>query len=51
MPDFAIEPVLDAVNDGAELVVISQVMFMTGQIVRGLDTLGKLVISGERGCS
>jgi kynureninase len=39
--DFAIEPVLDAVNDGAELVVISQVMFMTGQIVRGLDTLAK----------
>jgi kynureninase len=39
--DFAIEPVLDAVNDGADLVVISQVMFMTGQIVRGLDTLAK----------
>jgi kynureninase len=39
--DFAIEPVLDAVNDGAELVVISQVMFMTGQIVRDLDTLAK----------
>jgi kynureninase len=39
--DFAIKPVLDAVNDGAELVVISQVMFMTGQIVRGLDTLAK----------
>jgi kynureninase len=39
--DFAIEPMLDAVNDGAELVVISQVMFMTGQIVRDLDTLAK----------
>jgi kynureninase len=39
--DFAIEPVLDAVNDGAELVVISQVMFMTGQIVRGLDMLAQ----------
>src|ERR1700678_2464035 len=39
--DFAIKPVLDAVNDGAELVVISQVMFMTGQIVRGLDMLAQ----------
>jgi len=39
--DFAVEPMLDAVNDGAELVVISQVMFMTGQIVRDLDTLAK----------
>jgi kynureninase len=39
--DFAIEPMLDAVNDGAELVVISQVMFMTGQIVRDLDKLAK----------
>ena len=39
--DFAIEPMLDAVNDGAELVVISQVMFMTGQIVRDLGTLAK----------
>jgi kynureninase len=39
--DFTIEPVMDAVNDGAELVVISQVMFMTGQIVRNLDTLAK----------
>jgi kynureninase len=39
--DFAIEPVLDAVNDGAELVVISQVLFMTGQIVRGLDMLAQ----------
>jgi kynureninase len=39
--DFAIEPVLAAVNHGAELVVISQVMFMTGQIVRGLDMLAQ----------
>ena len=39
--DFAVGPVLDAVNDGAELVVISQVMFMTGQIVRGLDMLAQ----------
>src|ERR1700733_910821 len=41
--DFAIEPVMDAVNHGnrADLVVISQVMFMTGQIVRHLDALAK----------
>jgi kynureninase len=39
--DFVVEPVLEAVNDGADLVVISQVMFMTGQIVKGLDTLAK----------
>jgi kynureninase len=41
--DFTIEPLIDAVKDGegTELVVISQVMFMTGQIVRGLDTLAK----------
>jgi kynureninase len=38
---FTIEPVLDAVNDGAELVVLSQVMFMTGQIVHGLDMLAQ----------
>jgi kynureninase len=41
--DFTIEPLMDAVKggEGAELVVISQVMFMTGQIIRGLDTLAK----------
>ena len=41
--NFTIEPLLDAVKDGkgADLVVISQVMFMTGQIVSGLDTLAK----------
>jgi kynureninase len=41
--NFAIEPVMDAMNQGnrADLVVISQVMFMTGQIVSGLDTLAK----------
>jgi kynureninase len=41
--DFTIEPVMDAVNrgEGADLVVISQVMFMTGQIVKHLDTLAK----------
>jgi kynureninase len=41
--DFTIESVIDAVKHGggAELVVISQVMFMTGQIVRRLDTLAE----------
>jgi kynureninase len=41
--DFTIEPIMDAVNQGksADLVVISHVMFMTGQIVSGLDTLAK----------
>jgi kynureninase len=41
--DFTIEPLIDAVKDqdGAGLVVVSQVMFMTGQIVRGLDALAK----------
>lgn len=39
--DFTIEPVIDAVNHGkgADLVVISQVMFMSGQIVRDLQSL------------
>jgi kynureninase len=42
--DFTIEPIIDAVKDrdGAGLVVVSQVMFMTGQIVRGLDALAKV---------
>jgi kynureninase len=41
--DFAIEPVIDAVNqeNRADLVVISQVMFMTGQIVKHLDALAQ----------
>jgi kynureninase len=41
--DFTIEPVIDAVNrgKGSDLVVISQVMFMTGQIVKHLDTLAQ----------
>jgi kynureninase len=41
--DFIIEPVIDAVNrgKGADLVVISQVMFMTGQIVKHLETLAQ----------
>ena len=42
--DFTIEPLIDAVKDrdGAGLVVVSQVMFMTGQIVRRLDALAKV---------
>jgi kynureninase len=41
--DFTIEPVMDAVNhsDGADLVVISQVMFMTGHIVKHLGALAQ----------
>jgi kynureninase len=41
--DFTIEPLIDEVKarDGAGLVVVSQVMFMTGQIVRSLDALAK----------
>jgi kynureninase len=42
--DFTIEPLIDAVKDREEagLVVVSQVMFMTGQIIRGLDVLAKV---------
>jgi kynureninase len=40
--DFSIGPLIDAVGDGADLVVVSQVMFMTGQIVQGLDTLAEV---------
>jgi kynureninase len=36
---LSVELLIDAVNDGADLVVVSQVMFMTGQIVVGLDRL------------
>src|SRR5271167_511056 len=41
--DFTIEPLMDAMKDGdgTELVVVSQVMFMTGQIVKSLDTLAE----------
>jgi kynureninase len=41
--DFTIEPVIDAVSHEkrADLVVISQVMFMTGQIVKHLNALAK----------
>lgn len=37
--DFSVGTLIDAVNDGADLVVVSQVMFMTGQIVMELDRL------------
>ena len=41
--DFSVEPLIEAVQDGdgTELVVVSQVMFMTGQIVKNLDSLAK----------
>jgi len=40
--DFSIGSLIDAVNDGADLVVVSHVMFMTGQIIQGLDTLAEV---------
>ena len=40
--DFGIEPLMEAVSRGANLVVVSQVMFMTGQIIEGLDRLADL---------
>lgn len=41
---FSIEPLIDAVRgaDGADLVVVSQIMFTTGQVVEGLSTLAKV---------
>jgi kynureninase len=39
--DFSIEPLIDALEDGADVVVVSQVMFMTGQIVKGLNALAE----------
>jgi kynureninase len=41
--DYTVEPLVEAVQDGdgTELVVVSQVMFMTGQIVKNLDSLAK----------
>ena len=40
---FSVEPLIESVRQGerrgADLVVVSQVMFMTGQIVEGLDRL------------
>lgn len=38
---FSVEPLLEAVAQGADLVVVSLVMFMTGQIVEGLDMLSE----------
>ncbi|HTD56594.1 MAG TPA: aminotransferase class V-fold PLP-dependent enzyme, partial [Silvibacterium sp.] len=37
--NFSIEPLIEAVSRGTDLVIVSQVMFMTGQIVDGLDRL------------
>ena len=39
--DFTVQPLIDAVQEGADLVVVSQVMFMTGQIVEGLTHLAE----------
>jgi kynureninase len=36
---FSIEPLLESVRLGADLVVVSHVMFMTGQVLHGLDRL------------
>jgi kynureninase len=38
---FHIEPLIEAVCAGADLAVVSQVMFMTGQILHGIDKLAK----------
>jgi len=37
--NFTVEPLIEAVKQGADLVVVSQVMFMSGQIVTDLDRL------------
>lgn len=37
--NFSVEPLIEAVGRGADLVVVSQIMFMTGQIIDGLDRL------------
>ena len=39
--NFTIQALIDAVQEGADLVIVSQVMFMTGQIVEGLHTLAE----------
>jgi kynureninase len=39
--EFHIAPLIDAVSAGADLVVVSQVMFMTGPILHGLDQLAR----------
>jgi len=38
---FSVEPLIAAVSQGADLAVVSQMMFMTGQIVHGLDRLAE----------
>lgn len=37
--NFGVEPLIAALDRGADLVVVSQVMFMTGQVIEGLDQL------------
>jgi kynureninase len=37
--NFSVEPLIEALGGAADLVVVSQVMFMTGQIIDGLDHL------------
>jgi kynureninase len=39
--DFRIDNILAAVNESTDLVVVSKVMFMTGQIVHSLDRLAQ----------
>ena len=39
--NFRVESLIEAVSRGADLVVVSQVMFMSGQIVEGLDALAE----------
>lgn len=39
--EFRMEPLIEAVSAGADLVVVSQVMFMTGQIVHELERLAE----------
>ena len=39
--EFTVTPLIEAVRAGADLVVVSQVMFMTGQIVHGLERLAE----------
>jgi len=40
--DFSVDQLIDRVKGGTDLVVVSQVMFMTGQIMAGLDRLAKV---------
>ncbi|HEX3681577.1 MAG TPA: aminotransferase class V-fold PLP-dependent enzyme [Bryobacteraceae bacterium] len=36
---FHVEPLIEAAKAGADLAIVSQVMFMTGQVIHGLDRL------------